>query len=453
MTAVDRDRLAELLDAERQRFADDHPNSRAMFERTGGSLMGGLPMPWMTRWASPFPVFVESAKGAWLHDVDGHDYLDLSLGDTGALFGHSAEPIANAIAEQAARGITFMLPTADAAAVGEALAARFGLPFWQFATTATDANRFALKMARAATGRHMIVVFDGCYHGSLDETLVTVENGVVRASAENMAPAIDPAETTRVVPFNDIDALRAALAPGDVACVLCEPALTNSGLVFPHEGFHDAMRAATREHGALLVIDETHTICAGPGGATRAFGLDPDIVTLGKPLAGGVPAATYGFTAALAEAIGDWTAGLASFVTGVIGTLSGNALGMAAMRAALEKVMTEDAYARMTAQAARLADGTTDIIAAHGLPWGVGRLGASVEYRFYPGEPANAAEAADHPDDARDALFRLFFLNRGILLTIFYNVALIAPQVEPGDIDRHNEVFAEFAALWTGLQR
>ena len=200
-------------------------------------------------------------------------------------------------------------------------------------------------MARAATGRHMIVAFDGCYHGSLDETLVTVENGVVRASAENMAPAIDPAETTRVVPFNDIDALRAALAPGEVACVLCEPVLTNSGLVFPREGFHDAMRAATREHGALLVIDETHTICAGPGGATRAFGLDPDIVTLGKPLAGGVPAATYGFTAALAETIGDWTAGLASFVTGVTGTLSGNALGMAAMRAALEKVMTEDAYA------------------------------------------------------------------------------------------------------------
>ena len=345
MTAVDRDRLAELLDAERQRFADNHPKSRALFERTGGSLMGGVPMPWMTRWASPFPVFVESAQDARLHDVDGHDYLDLSLGDTGALFGHSAEPIANAIAEQAARGITFMLPTADAAAVGEALAARFGLPFWQFATTATDANRFALKMARAATGRHMIVAFDGCYHGSLDETLVTVENGVVRASAENMAPAIDPAETTRVVPFNDIDALRAALAPGEVACVLCEPVLTNSGLVFPREGFHDAMRAATREHGALLVIDETHTICAGPGGATRAFGLDPDIVTLGKPLAGGVPAATYGFTAALAETIGDWTAGLASFVTGVTGTLSGNALGMAAMRAALEKVMTEDAYA------------------------------------------------------------------------------------------------------------
>jgi glutamate-1-semialdehyde 2,1-aminomutase len=333
------------------------------------------------------------------------------------------------------------------------LAARFGLPYWQFATTATDANRFALKMARAATGRRMIVVFDGCYHGSLDETLVTVENGVVRASAENMAPAIDPAETTRVVPFNDIDALRAALAPGDVACVLCEPALTNSGLVFPRDGFHDAMRAVTREHGVLLVIDETHTICAGPGGATRAFGLDPDIVTLGKPLAGGIPAATYGFTAALAEAIGDWTAGLASFVTGVTGTLSGNALGMAAMRAALERVMTEDAYARMTAQAARLADGTCDIIVAHGLPWGVGRLGARVEYRFYPGEPANAAEAADHPDDARDALFRLFFLNRGILLTIFYNVALVAPQVEPGDIDRHNEIFAEFAALWTGLQR
>ena len=450
MARIDRGRLAAMLADERRRFVAGHAESAALFERAKGSVHRGVPMPWMTQWASPFPIFAESARGARLRDVDGHDYIDFSLGDTGALFGHSPPPIAQAIAEQAARGITHMLPTADSAAVGEMLATRFGLPYWQFALSATDANRFAIKIARAVTGRRRILVFNGCYHGSLDETLVGLENGVMRPNATNMGPAIDPAETTRMVEFNDPDALAAALAGGDVACVLCEPALTNVGLVFPRPGFHQAVRALTREHGALLVVDETHTICAGPGGGTAEFGLEPDLITLGKPLAGGVPAAVYGFSAAVGERIAAWIDDLGAFVTGVGGTLSGNALALRAMRASLEDVMTDAAYAHMTGQAERLAGGVAEIIAARGLPWGVARLGARVEYRFHDREPANATEAQAGDDPELDGLFRLFFLNRGILLTIFYNVALVSPETTAADIDRHNAVFAEFADALLG---
>ena len=450
MAKIARDRLMALLDAERRRFGDSHAVSRALFERARRSVHRGVPMPWMTQWASPFPIFVESARGACVRDADGHDYIDFSLGDTGALFGHSPARLADAIAGQAARGVTHMLPTEDSIHVGEALASRFGLPYWQFATTATDANRFAIKIARAVTGRMRILVFNGCYHGSLDETLVSLENGVMRPSSENMGSAIDPVETSRMVEFNDAAALEAALAGGDVACVLCEPALTNVGLVFPQPGFHAALRDLTRKHGTLLVVDETHTICAGPGGGTREFGLEPDLITLGKPLAGGVPAAAYGFSAAVGDSVAAWIDGLDSFVTGIGGTLAGNALAMRAMRASLETVMTDTAYAHMTAQAERLAGGVSDTVAARGLPWGVGRLGARVEYRFHAGEPANATEAHAGDDPDLDRLFRLFFLNRGILLTIFYNVALVSPETSADHIDRHNAVFDEFAGALVG---
>ena len=450
MTRIDRGRLTAMHDDERRCFGADNVQSAALFERAKGSVHRGVPMPWMTKWASPFPLFAKSAQGARLWDVDGHEYIDFSLGDTGALFGHSPPAIAAAVAEQAGRGITHMLPTEDSAVVGELLAARFGLPYWQFALSATDANRFAIKTARAVTGRKRIVLFNGGYHGSLDETLVSLENGVMRPDAENMGLGIDPAETTRMVEFNDPAALEAALADGDVACVLCEPALTNDGLVFPRPGFHTALRALTRQHGALLVVDETHTICAGPGGGTREYGLEPDLITLGKPLAGGIPGAVYGFREAVGDRIAAWIEGLDSFVTGVGGTLSGNALAMRAMRASLEEVMTEQAYAHMTGQAERLAGGVTDIIAARGLPWGVARLGARVEYRFHDREPANATEAHAGDDPELDGFFRLFFLNRGILLTIFYNVSLVSPETSAADIDRHNAVFAEFADALLG---
>ncbi|MEE2980242.1 MAG: transaminase [Pseudomonadota bacterium] len=449
MARVDRDRLATMMASEELRFTADHPKSAALFERTRKSVHRGVPMPWMTQWASPFPIFADSARGARIRDVDGHDYIDFSLGDTGALFGHSAAPIAEAVADQAGRGITHMLPTEDAARVGEALTARFGLPNWQFALSATDANRFAIRLARLVTGRRRILVFNGCYHGSLDETLVSLENGVMRPMATTMGAALDPAETTRMVEFNDVAALEAALAEGDVACVLCEPALTNVGLVFPAPGFHQAVRDLSRKHGAMLVVDETHTICAGPGGGTGYFGLDPDIITLGKPLAGGIAGAVYGFSEAIGERVADWIDEIGSFVTGIGGTLSGNALAMRAMAASLENVMTDEAYAHMTEQATRLADGVSDIIAARDLDWGIGRLGARIEYRFHGREPANATEAQAGDDPDLDRLFRLYFLNRGILLTIFYNVSLVSPETSAADIDRHNDLFAKFAGAVT----
>ena len=448
--ALDRRRLAALLKAEQREFTAANGASKAMFERAKRSLHNGVPMPWMTQWASPFPLFIEGGKGARVRDVDGHSYIDFCLGDTAALFGHSPAPVAKALIAQAGDGMTFMLPGEDAIHVGEALAARFGLPHWQFALSATDANRFAIKIARAVTGRRRVLLFNGCYHGSLDETLAILENGVMRPGPENMGPAIDPAETSRMVEFNDIAAVEAVLAEGDIACVLCEPVLTNVGLVFPRPGFHEALRAATREHGSLLIVDEAHSICAGPGGGVQAFGLEPDLITLGKPLAGGVPAAVYGYSAAVGERIAAWLDGIDGFVTGVGGTLAGNALAMAAMRASLDEVMTEAAYDHMTTQAMRLEVGVADIIETRGLSWGVARLGARVEYRWSTSEPANATEARGGADPELDRLFRLFFLNRGIMLTIFYNVALVSPETSAADIDRHIAVFAEFAEAIMG---
>ena len=298
---VDRARLHRLLAEERERFRERHPRSRELFERARRSLLDGVPMNWMTRSAGDFPIFVDEASGAHFTDVDGHRYLDLCLGDTGAMTGHAPPATVAAVADRARRGSTFMLPTEDAIWVGEELSRRFGLPFWQMTLTATDANRFAIRLARHVTGRPRILVFNWCYHGSVDETFVTLRDGVAGPRSGNLGPPVDPSLTTRVVEFNDVAALEAALAAGDVACVLAEPVLTNIGIVHPAEGFHAALREATLRTGTLLILDETHTICAGPGGYTREHGLRPDILTLGKPIAGGVPAAVYGLSAEVAR--------------------------------------------------------------------------------------------------------------------------------------------------------
>jgi len=442
---IDRDKLSSLLKAESQRFVEANPKSEALFERANASLPRGVPMPWMTEWASPFPLFIEHAQGAHVRDVDGHDYVDFCLGDTGALFGHSPEAIANAVTAQANRGYSYMLPTEDAVCVGEALQQRFNLPYWQFAMTATDAIRFAIKLARAVTGRSLIAVFDGCYHGSLDETLVSLSDGVMQSLTSNIGLGVDPQQTTRVVEFNDLEGLEAVLKKQDIACLLCEPVLTNNGLVFPEPGFHATVRELTEKYGTLLVVDETHTICAGPGGATREFALEPDIITIGKPISGGIPAAAYGCSELIGRQVGEWIAGQESFVTGIGGTLSGNALSMRAMRACLETVMSDDAYASMTEKAEVLVQAVEGIIVAFNLPWSIARLGARIEYSFHQTKPRNAREATQYHDAELEKLFRLFFLNRGVMLTIFYNVALISPQTTQQDIERHVEVFREFA--------
>jgi glutamate-1-semialdehyde 2,1-aminomutase len=443
MSPAVRSRLAELQAREEARFAETHPRSRALAAQARASLFEGVPMHWMRKWPGGFPVFVAEAGGARFTDVDGHEYVDFCLGDTGAMTGHAPEPTLRAIAEQAAKGLTLMLPTEDALAVSDELTRRFGVSSWQFALTATDANRFAIRLARHLTGRPKVLVFDWCYHGTVDETFATLENGVVRARSGNLGPPVDPAETTRVVQFNDVNGLERELAHGDVAVVLTEPALTNVGIVHAEPGFHDALRELTRSHGALLAIDETHTICCGPGGFTAAHGLEPDVVTIGKPIAGGVPAAAYGFAAEVSSRLAGTIELEDVDVGGVGGTLAANALSLAAMRATLSEVLTEEAFARMVPLAERWTDGVRAGIEESGLPWHVTRLGCRAEYLFGPDRPRNGAEAHAAGDFELERFMHLHALNRGILLTPFHNMALMSPATTEADVDRHTEVFRE----------
>jgi glutamate-1-semialdehyde 2,1-aminomutase len=436
-------RLPELMAREEERFAREHPRSRALAERARRSLLAGVPMHWMAKWPGGFPLFVAEAAGSRFVDVDGVEYVDLCLGDTGSMSGHAPAPTLRAIERQAAAGITLMLPTEDASWCADELRRRFGLPFWQFALTATDANRFTIRLARHVTGRPKVLVFNWCYHGTVDETFATLEDGAVAPRRGNVGPPVHPAETTRVVEFNDVDALEQELAHGDVACVLTEPALTNVGIVHPEEGFHDALRELTRRHGTLLVVDETHTICCGPGGFTGAHGLEPDALTIGKPIAGGVPAAAYGFSEELAARIAGSIELEDVDVGGVGGTLAGNALSLAAMRATLAEVLTDGAFEGMTARGVRFTDGVERAIADFGVPWHVTRLGCRAEYLFGPVRPRNGSEAHEASDFALERYMHLHALNRGVLLTPFHNMALMSPATGDADVDRHTEVFRE----------
>lgn len=436
-----------LLRREVERFEKSHPRSRSLADQARTSLLAGVPMHWMVRWAGGFPVFAAEAHGARFRDVDGLEYVDFCLGDTGAMAGHSPEPTVRAVAEQAARGITLMLPSEDALFVAEELARRFGLPRWQFALTATDANRFAIRLARQITGRSKILVFNCCYHGTVDETFATLDAaGRVVAREGNLGPPVALDETTRVVEWNDADALERELAHGDVACVLAEPALTNIGIVLPEPDFHDVLRETTRRHGSLLIIDETHTLCAGAGGYTRAHGLEPDLLTVGKSIGGGIACAAYGFSEETAARVEASVPREESDVGGVGGTLAANVLSLAAMRATLGEVLTDDAFAHMIALGERFEQGVQAAIDEHGLPWHVTRLGCRVEYLFRPDRPRTGSEAAAGGNPLLDRLIHLWALNRGILLTPFHNMALMSPATTEADVDRHTEVFAEVTA-------
>jgi glutamate-1-semialdehyde 2,1-aminomutase len=445
-----RERAEAILARELERFEREHPRSGELSRRAAASLLAGVPMHWMVRWPGAWPVYVEEAWGARFRDVDGIEYVDFCLGDTGAMTGHSPEPVVAAVAEQAARGITLMLPSEDALWVGEELGRRFGLPRWQFALTATDANRFAIRLARHVTGRPKVLVYNWCYHGSVDESFATLRDGEVVEREANIGPPVPLAETTRVVEWNDVEALRRELAHGDVACVLAEPALTNIGIVPAQPGYHDALRAATRETGTLLLIDETHTLCAGPGGYTATHGLDPDLLTVGKAIGSGIPSAAYGFSAELADRIEASIGRDESDVGGVGGTLAGNVLSLAAVRATLEHVLTDDAFARMITLGGRFEAGVQGVIDGHGLPWHVTRLGCRVEYLFRAERPVTGSDAAAGGDHLLDKLLHLYALNRGILLTPFHNMALMSPATTEADVDLHTEVFGEIAAELTG---
>ncbi|HSW43572.1 MAG TPA: aspartate aminotransferase family protein [Patescibacteria group bacterium] len=444
MPALDHARLARLMASEEAEFIARHPRARALHERALRSLLAGVPMNWMVKWAGAFPLYVETASGAHFQDVDGHDYVDFCLGDTGAMAGHGPAPTVAAVERQLRRGITTMLPTEDAIWAAEELSRRFGLPFWQFTITATDANRFSLRLARLITDRPLVAVHDFNYHGTVDEAFAWLtDDGRVEARRGNLGPQVDPALTTRVVPYNDLEALERALADGKVAAFLIEPALTNIGIVLPEPGYLEGVREITRRHGTILIHDETHTICAGPGGVTGDGAYEPDMLVIGKTIGGGIPAATYGMSADVAERVTARIDLEDCDLGGIGGTLAGYALSLAAVRATLGEVLTTEAFDRMIPLAERWEAGVNDVLARHEVPWHVTRLGARAEYHFMATRPRTGREQADHGDFELERFLHLWAMNRGILLTPFHNMALMSPATSEADVDRHTEVFEE----------
>ncbi|QJI37131.1 aspartate aminotransferase family protein [Pseudomonas sp. ADAK13] len=426
---------------ERRRFIESNPKSVALAERAKANLFNGVPMHWMSDWSMPTPLFVQHAKAARFTDVDDHEYIDFCLGDTGTMFGHSPVPIARAIAEQANKGLTTMLPGEDAVVCGELLAQRFGLPFWQVTATATDANRNVLRWARAITRRNTLLVFDGCYHGTVDDVMVRCRDGKTVHRSGLVGQAYDMTQYSRSIPFNDIQALEAALAQCDVCALMCEPAMTNIGMVLPDPGFMHKCRELTLKYGSLLIVDETHTISTGIGGCTQLWDLQPDFFVVGKPIAGGVPCAVFGFTEQVALAMTDAQENVRKDSgghghSGMGTTLSANALAMRCMRANLEEVMTQAAYDYMLPLAAGLAQGLRYLFKQHRLDWSVAELGARCEFQFCATPPRNGAEAEAAFHDSLQIALHLYLINRGILITPFHNMTLCSPQTSHMDLDR-----------------
>lgn len=427
--------------AERLKFIHNNPISQALAKRAAQHLLFGVPMHWMSDWSTPFALTVGEAAGARFSDADGHVYVDFCLGDTGAMFGHAPAAVANALDRQASSGYTTMLPSADAVWIAEELARRFGLPFWQFALSASDANRFVLRWLRAATRRRKILVFNGCYHGTVDDVFVDLAGGVPRVRKSLLGQVVDLTRTTVVVEFNDLAALEKALAGHDVACVLAEPVMTNIGMVLPQPGFWEGAQEIIRRHGTLLVLDETHTISSGSGGYAMAHGLRPDALVVGKPIAGGVPCAVYGFSEAVARQVEQARRNAPPGHSGIGTTLSANMLIMAAMRANLDEVMSEAAYDIMFAHADRLAEGLREVIARHRLRWCVIQVGARIGFQFSPLTPANGSQAAQMQDAELERLMHLYMLNRGFLISPFHNMLLVCPETGADDIARFLAAF------------
>lgn len=450
MTTIDREHLHDVLEKEIHLFSDCHPKCHDLYQRAKNCLLDGVPMNWMVRWAGGFPLFVTGAKGASFTCADGVKFLDFCLGDTGAMVGHSPDEPMRRIAGQLQNGITFMLPTEDAIWVSEELQRRFKLKYWQMTLTATDANRFVLRLARHITKRPYVLVFDYCYHGSVDETFITINDGIPGPRPGAIGPQVNPVITTRVVPWNNIPALEQALAPGDVACVLAEPVMTNIGIIHPEPGYHQALRELTRKYGTLLVIDETHTMCAGPGGYTGAAGLEPDILTVGKTIGSGIPAAVYGLSEEVGKKVSASIKVDESDVGGIGGTLSGSALSLAAMRATLETSLKPEHFAHTIPLAVRFTEGVQQVIGEFGLPWVINRLGCRAEYWFCESLPKNGGDAEAAVDSELDRYMHLCAMNRGILMTPFHNMALIAPDVTAADIDYHTRMFREAVSQLVG---
>jgi glutamate-1-semialdehyde 2,1-aminomutase len=445
--AIDRNRLAALIRRERSAYRANFPGSHAAFSAAGTRLLGGVPMTWMRMWPGGFPIYHAAAAGARLTDIDGREFIDFCLGDTGAMAGHSPPAVQAAVSRRYGElgGATTMLPTQDAEWVAAELTRRFGVAHWSFTLTATDANRWAIRLARQVTRRPKIAVFSYCYHGSVDETFIIATPAGPRSRPGNVGAPVDPRETTRVVEFNDPVALERELSHGDVAAVLMEPALTNIGIVLPAAGYLEAVRELTRQHGTLLINDETHTFSAGPGGCTAAWGLEPDMVTIGKAIGGGIPAGAYGLESELAERIlADPSADIED-TGGVGGTLAGNALSVAAMRATLGEVLTDQAFDAMIAVAGRFTAGVQTALDHRRLPWNIVQLGARAEYRFCPEPPRSGGESEAAADADLDEYMHLYMINRGVLMTPFHNMALMCPATTEADADAHTATFSSAA--------
>jgi glutamate-1-semialdehyde 2,1-aminomutase len=445
---TDVNRLEQLVAREQAAHEQANPRSRALFE-SADHLFGRVPMTWMNKWAGGFPLYLDSARGNRITDVDGHSYVDFALGDTGAMAGHSPAATVQAVQRRLGQqgGVTTMLPTEDAEWVAAELTRRFGLPLWSFSLTATDANRWAIRLARQVTGRSKVLVFSYSYHGSVDETFaVLAADGSTRLRAGGVGAPVPIHATTRGAEFNDLASVERALAHGDVAVIVTEPALTNIGIVLPEPGFLQGLRDLATRYGALLLIDETHTFSAGPGGCTRAWGLRPDLLVIGKSIGGGVPCGAYGLTERVADLVRQHPDADLVDVGGVGGTLAGNALSTAAMRATLGQVLTDDVFPGMIELATRFTAGVQQTIDRHRLPWSVTQLGARSEYRFASPAPRTGSESATAGDDLLDVYLHLYALNRGVLMTPFHNMALICPTTTADDVDLHTRVFTAAAA-------
>ena len=440
-------RIAELMKIEEQRFLDTHKASTAAFTESSRVMHEGVPMSWMAKWPGAHPVFIKEAKGAHFTDLDGHDYIDFCLGDTGSMTGHSPAATVAAVKAQIDKGITAMLPSENASIVSDLLRKRFGLPLWQFTVSATDANRHVIRYSRMITGRDKIVVIDRCYHGSVDETFATLDGAGLTIKREgNIGAPVDLDVTTRVVEFNDLPAMEAALAHGDVAAILMEPAMTNIGIVLPEAGYLKGVEDLCKKYGTLLIIDETHTISVGAGGMTAQLGLKPDFFTIGKALAAGIPVGTFGMTQAVADAIKARVEIEKIDTGGIGGTLAGNILALAAMRATLTDVLTDANFTKMVALGDRWSDGVDAAIKEFDLDWHCNRLGARGEYIFKGKAPRTGKEAADSGDFALEQYIHLRLLNDGFLLTPFHNMALMCPDTTEADVDAHTAAFRAMCA-------
>jgi glutamate-1-semialdehyde 2,1-aminomutase len=435
---IDSVALRRLVKREDETYRATHRESARLAAASAAHWLDGVPMHWMRDWNTPHPLFVRRAHGVEVEDVDGNHYIDFCLGDTGAMFGHAPPPIARALAAAGAEGITAMLPSERVARVGEKLSALFGLPFWQITQTATDANRAALRWARAVTGRERILCFDGCYHGTVDDTMVRAvpgNQGGTRARPGLIGVAQDPSATTDAVAFNDAAALEQVLSRGLTAAVIAEPVMTNIGMVLPADGFLRSVRDLARRHGALLIIDETHTLSSARGGYSRAADLQPDFWVCGKAVAGGMPCAVFGFTAEVESGMRRVQGDRAPGHSGMGTTLSGNALALACLEASLDELMTPANYQAMQDAASYLADGLGGLFASQALAWYVSRVGARLEFGFGK-PPRDGAESERGAWPELEHAIHLYLLNRGVLLTPFHNMMLCSPSTTTAHADR-----------------